>query len=50
MDVASTADCGRAFQPLSAAGRKDKHIFTAVGQDEFDVITPGLDCDRCSIV
>ena len=22
-DVASTADCGRAFQPLSAAGRKE---------------------------
>ena len=27
-----------------------KHIFAAVGQDEFDVITLGLDCDRCSIV
>ena len=27
-----------------------KHIVAAVGQDEFDVITPGLDCDRCSIV
>ena len=51
-DVASTADCGRVFQPLNARGRKRmcEHIFATVEQDEFDVIALSLDCDRCSIV
>ena len=42
---------GRVFQPLSATGRKlFEHIFAVVPQDKFDVIAPGLDCGRCSIV
>ena len=27
-----------------------KYIFATVGQDKFDVIAPGLDSGRCSIV